>query len=46
MLVHDDNAEFPYKGPYVRAIKTAFEAMLRNLARHSQLTRRSDGPSP
>jgi tetratricopeptide (TPR) repeat protein len=30
MLVHDDNAEFPYKEPFVRAIKTAFEAMLRN----------------
>jgi tetratricopeptide (TPR) repeat protein len=29
MLVHADNAEFPYKDPYVRAIKTAFDAMLR-----------------
>ena len=32
MLVHDDNAEFPYKDPHVRAIKTAFDAMLRKLA--------------
>jgi tetratricopeptide (TPR) repeat protein len=32
MLVHDDNAEFPYKDPFVRAIKTAFEAMLRDRA--------------
>jgi hypothetical protein len=32
MLVHDDNAEFPYKSPFVRAIKTAFDAMLRNRA--------------
>jgi tetratricopeptide (TPR) repeat protein len=32
MLVHDDNAEFPYKDPFVRAIKTAFEAMLRSRA--------------
>ena len=32
MLVHDDNAEFPYKDPFVRAIKTAFGAMLRNRA--------------
>jgi tetratricopeptide (TPR) repeat protein len=29
MLVHDDNAEFPYKDPHVRAIKAAFDAMLR-----------------
>jgi tetratricopeptide (TPR) repeat protein len=29
MLVHDDNAEFPYKDPHVRAIKAAFETMLR-----------------
>jgi len=35
MLVHDDNAEFPYKDPFVRAIKTAFEAMLRNRAGRS-----------
>jgi tetratricopeptide (TPR) repeat protein len=32
MLVHDDNAEFPYKDPFVRVIKTAFNAMLRNRA--------------
>ena len=32
MLVHDDNAEFPYKDAYVRAIKAAFDAMLRKLA--------------
>ena len=32
MLVHDDNAEFPYKDAAVRAIKTAFGAMLRNRA--------------
>jgi tetratricopeptide (TPR) repeat protein len=32
MLVHEDNAEFPYKDPAVRAIKTAFEAMLRRRA--------------
>jgi len=30
MLVHDDNAEFPYKDPFVRVIKTAFNAMLRS----------------
>jgi len=28
MLVHDDNDEFPYKEPAVRAIKIAFNAML------------------
>jgi tetratricopeptide (TPR) repeat protein len=32
MLVHDDNAEFPYKGPFVRAIKAAFDTLLRNRA--------------
>jgi tetratricopeptide (TPR) repeat protein len=32
MLVHADNAEFPYKDPHVRAIKAAFEAMLRRRA--------------
>jgi tetratricopeptide (TPR) repeat protein len=32
MLVHDDNVEFPYKDPFVRLIKTAFDAMLRNRA--------------
>ncbi|MGA7803104.1 tetratricopeptide repeat protein [Bradyrhizobium sp.] len=35
MLVHDDNAEFPYKDAFVRAIKTAFEALLRSRARRS-----------
>jgi len=39
MLVHDDNAEFPYKDPHVRAIKAAFDAMLR--ARAGRLS-----PSP
>jgi tetratricopeptide (TPR) repeat protein/glutathione synthase/RimK-type ligase-like ATP-grasp enzyme len=32
MLVHDDNAEFPYKDPSVRAIKRAFNAMLHQRA--------------
>jgi tetratricopeptide (TPR) repeat protein len=32
MLVHADNAEFPYKDPFVRAIKTAFDEMLRERA--------------
>jgi tetratricopeptide (TPR) repeat protein len=32
MLVHDDNVEFPYKDPFVRAIKAAFNAMLANRA--------------
>jgi glutathione synthase/RimK-type ligase-like ATP-grasp enzyme len=32
MLVHDDNADFPYKDPFVRAIEAAFGAMLRNRA--------------
>jgi tetratricopeptide (TPR) repeat protein len=46
MLVHDDNAEFPYKDPFVRVIKTAFDAMLRNRAGRSQPTPLSDGPAP
>ena len=29
MLVHDQNDDFPYKGPFVRKIKNAFDAMLR-----------------
>ena len=33
MLVHADNAEFSYKDPYVRAIKAAFDAMLRRRVR-------------
>jgi hypothetical protein len=32
MLVHDDNAQFPYKDPSVRAIKAAFDAMLNERA--------------
>lgn len=35
MLVHDDNADFPYKGPAVRRIKAAFSAMLARLAKSS-----------
>jgi tetratricopeptide (TPR) repeat protein len=35
MLVHDDNAEFPYKDPAVRRIKAAFDAMLAKFARVS-----------
>jgi tetratricopeptide (TPR) repeat protein len=33
MLVHEDNAEFPYKDPAVRAIKQAFDAMLASRAK-------------
>jgi tetratricopeptide (TPR) repeat protein len=33
MLVHDDNAAFPYKDPAVRRIKAAFDAMLAKFAR-------------
>jgi tetratricopeptide (TPR) repeat protein len=32
MLVHADNAEFPYKDPFVRTIKAAFDEMLRERA--------------
>jgi tetratricopeptide (TPR) repeat protein len=32
MLVHEDNAKMPYKDPFVRAIKTAFDAMLQKRA--------------
>ena len=32
MLVHADNAEFPYKDPFVHAIKAAFAEMLRQRA--------------
>jgi tetratricopeptide (TPR) repeat protein len=46
MLVHEDNAEFPYKDPFVRAIKNAFDAMLRNRAGLSQPSGLSDAPSP
>ena len=33
MLVHDQNPEFPYKDPYIRRIKVAFDAMLSRFAR-------------
>jgi tetratricopeptide (TPR) repeat protein len=32
MLVHDQNLEFPYKAPFVRRIKSAFDDMLRKFA--------------
>jgi tetratricopeptide (TPR) repeat protein len=32
MLVHDENANFSYKDPFVRVIKATFDAMLRNRA--------------
>ncbi len=32
MLVHEHNEAFPYKDPYVRAIKQAFDAMLAETA--------------
>jgi len=32
MLVHDDITDFPYKDPFVRAIKAAFGAMLQSRA--------------
>ena len=32
MLVHDQNVEFPYKTPFVRRIKSAFDNMLRKFA--------------
>ncbi|MBC9879517.1 tetratricopeptide repeat protein [Bradyrhizobium sp. INPA01-394B] len=32
MLVHDQNPEFPYKDPYIRRIKVAFDRMLARLA--------------
>jgi tetratricopeptide (TPR) repeat protein len=32
MLVHEDNAKMPYKDPFVRAIKRAFDAMLQRRA--------------
>ena len=46
MLVHDDNAEFPYKDRFVRVIKAAFDAMLRNRAGLSRLPQLSDRLSP
>ncbi|MET4797613.1 tetratricopeptide repeat protein [Bradyrhizobium sp. LB11.1] len=33
MLVHDQNPEFPYKDPYIRRIKVAFDGMLERFAR-------------
>jgi tetratricopeptide (TPR) repeat protein len=33
MLIHDDNADFPYKTPYCVRIKEAFEAMLTRAAK-------------
>jgi tetratricopeptide (TPR) repeat protein len=36
MLVHDQNASFPYKGPFVRNIKLAFDAMLQRRATESR----------
>jgi hypothetical protein len=33
MLVHDQNPEFPYKDPYIRRIKVAFDGMLARFAR-------------
>jgi hypothetical protein len=39
MLVHDDNADFPYKDPFVRVIKTAFDAMLHNRVSRDRITR-------
>lgn len=32
MLVHDQNPEFPYKDPYIRNIKRAFDGMLARVA--------------
>ena len=32
MLVNGNNHAFPYKTPYVRKIKTAFDSMLERLA--------------
>jgi glutathione synthase/RimK-type ligase-like ATP-grasp enzyme len=46
MLVHDDNAEFRYKEPFVRAIRKAFDAMLRSRAGRSQPSGLSDAPPP
>jgi hypothetical protein len=44
MLVHDENANFPYKDPFFRVIKATFDAMLRNRAGCNQLTRPLDAP--
>ena len=37
MLVHDQNEEFPYKTPFVRRIKSAFDGMLRKFATRGRL---------
>jgi tetratricopeptide (TPR) repeat protein len=39
MLVHDGNEEFPYKAPFVRRIKSAFDAMLQKFANADALGR-------
>ena len=44
MLVHDDNADYPYKDPFVRAIKQAFDAMLRNRAGRDLPAQLADAP--
>jgi tetratricopeptide (TPR) repeat protein len=44
MLVHDDNADFPYKDPAVRAIKAAFDAMLRKRAGRDRPASVPDAP--
>jgi hypothetical protein len=38
MLVHDDNAAFPYKTPFVHRIKQAFDEMLRKFAQFTAAT--------
>ncbi len=38
MLVHDDNAEFPYKDPFVAVIKAAFNTMLLSRAGLARLS--------
>ncbi|WP_161491895.1 hypothetical protein [Bradyrhizobium centrolobii] len=35
MLVHDQNPEFPYKDPYIRRIKLAFDGMLERIAQRN-----------
>jgi tetratricopeptide (TPR) repeat protein len=36
ILIHDDNAQFPYKTPHCRRIKAAFEAMLAHAAKEAK----------
>jgi tetratricopeptide (TPR) repeat protein len=43
MLVHDQNADFPYKGPFVRNIKLAFDAMLQRRATERRCSSTPDG---